>query len=66
MTKITEKVKQIMAEAVTNNRKELDSALIKPISEEYPFSTNGIYFLLGKWVLEKLISFGSIYLLRSL
>ena len=48
MTKITEKVKQIMAEAVTNNRKELDSALIKPISEEYPFSTNGIYFLLGK------------------
>ena len=48
MAKISAKVKQIMDEAIAKNKKELDSALIKPISEDYDFSTNGIYFLLGK------------------
>ena len=48
MLKINEKVKTIMNDALTKNKKELDAALIKPISEDYPFSTNGIYFLLGR------------------
>ena len=37
-----------MTDAITKNKEELEAALIKPISDEYPFSTNGIYFLLGK------------------
>ena len=48
MIKINAKVEAIMNEAITKNKKELDSALIKPISDDYYFSTNGIYFLLGK------------------
>ena len=30
------------------NEKEIEGALIKPLSPDYPFSTNGIYFLIGK------------------
>ena len=48
MIKINAKVEAIMNEAITKNKKELDAALIKPISDDYYFSTNGIYFLLGK------------------
>ena len=48
MIKINTKVEEIMKEAITKNKKELDAALIKPIADDYYFSTNGIYFLLGK------------------
>ena len=37
-----------MLDALKKNKKEIDGALIKPLSESYPFSTNGIYFFIGK------------------
>ena len=37
-----------MREALKKNQKEIEGALIKPLSEEYPFSTNGVYFFIGK------------------
>ena len=48
MLKINDKVKSIMTDAITKNKEELEAALVKPISDDYLFSTNGIYFLLGK------------------
>ena len=39
---------KIMEDALTKNKKDIESALIKPISPEWPFSTNGVYFFLGK------------------
>ena len=48
MIKINAKVEEIMNEAITKNKKELDAALIKPIADNYYFSSNGIYFLLGR------------------
>ena len=30
------------------NQKEIEAALMKPLHPSYPFSTNGIYFLIGK------------------
>ena len=37
-----------MKNALKRNEKEIEGALIKPLSEEYPFSTNGVYFFIGK------------------
>lgn len=37
-----------MREALQKNQKEIEGALIKPLSPDYPFSTNGIYFFIGK------------------
>lgn len=37
-----------MREALKKNQKEIDGALIKPLSKDYAFSTNGIYFFIGK------------------
>jgi hypothetical protein len=37
-----------MKDALKKNSKEIEEALIKPISPEWPFSTNGIYFFIGK------------------
>ena len=42
------KVETIINETLHKNQHEIDMALIKPLSPEYPFSTNGIYFLIGK------------------
>ena len=41
-------VKEIMKNALKKNEKEIESALIKPLTNEYPFSTNGVYFFIGK------------------
>lgn len=45
--KTFKQVKDIIDETIRKNASELKMALISPISEEYPFSTNGIYFLIG-------------------
>ena len=37
-----------MKDALKKNSKEIEGALIKPLSKNYPFSTNGIYFFIGK------------------
>lgn len=42
------KVETLIKETLRKNMKEIDGALIKPLSPDYPFSTNGIYFLIGK------------------
>ena len=41
-------VNQLIQDTLKKNQRELEMALIKPISDEYPFSTNGIYFLIGQ------------------
>lgn len=47
--KTTEKhVKELMTDILNKNKNELDMALIKPITPEYPWSTNGIYILFGR------------------
>lgn len=41
-------VESMITTSLDKNRREIEGALIKPISDDYPFSTNGIYFLIGK------------------
>lgn len=45
---IINKVEKLINETLSKNMKEIEGALIKPLSPDYPFSTNGIYFLIGK------------------
>ena len=35
-------------DSLRKNQRDIEMALIKPLSPEYPFSSNGIYFLIGK------------------
>ena len=46
--KIIKKVETLINESIRKNKREIEGALIKPLSSDYPFSTNGIYFLIGK------------------
>ena len=49
MTKsIHKQVDDLMIKTRLKNKDELETALMKPISDDYAFSTNGIYVLLGK------------------
>lgn len=48
MTTIEKKVEQMINETLRKNQRELEMALIRPLTNDYPFSTNGIYFLIGK------------------
>lgn len=41
-------VESIIKEALKKNQRDIEMALIRPLSPEYPFSTNGVYFLIGK------------------
>ena len=41
-------VEDVIKEALTKNKRDLEEALIKPLHPQYPFSSNGIYFFLGK------------------
>ena len=41
-------VDKILNEKSNDNKKELDTALILPFSDDYPFSCNGVYFFCGK------------------
>ena len=42
------KVEELIEESLRKNQHDIEMALIKPLCPEYPFSTNGIYFLIGK------------------
>ena len=42
------KVEELIEGTLIKNQRDIEMALIKPLSPEYPFSTNGIYFLIGK------------------
>ena len=48
MSKVIDEVENIIQDALKKNENELKHALIRPISEDYPFSTNGVYFLIGR------------------
>ena len=41
-------VDQILRREGEKNKKELNSALILPFSDDYPFCTNGVYFFAGR------------------
>ena len=41
-------VEALIKETLKKNKKELDMALIRPLTPSYPFSTNGVYYLIGK------------------
>lgn len=43
-----QQVEQIINQTMRKNQREIEGALIKPLTDEYPFSSNGIYFLIGK------------------
>ena len=45
---IIKKCETLINETMKKNQKEIEGALIKPLSPDYPFSTNGIYFLIGR------------------
>ena len=45
---IIRKVQSLINETIRKNQREIEGALIKPLSPDYPFSTNGIYFLIGR------------------
>lgn len=42
------KVDKIISDVLAKNKEELDMASIKPITPEYPFSSNGLYIFIGK------------------
>ena len=44
-------VESIIKEALKKNQRDIEMALIRPLSPEYPFSTNGVYFLIGKSIM---------------
>jgi hypothetical protein len=48
MNKVILEVDKILDDNSKRNQKELNSALILPFSDEYPFCTNGVYFYVGK------------------
>ena len=48
MNKVILEVDKILDDNSKRNQKELNSALILPFSNEYPFCTNGVYFFCGK------------------
>ena len=41
-------VENVIKETLKKNQRDIEMALIRPLSPEYPFSTNGVYFLIGK------------------
>ena len=40
-------VEKLINETLNKNMRDIEGALIKPLSDDYPFSSNGIYFLIG-------------------
>ena len=45
---VFKEVEALIQKTMKKNQKEIESALMKPLHPSYPFSTNGIYFLIGK------------------
>ena len=46
--KALKEVDEQISKIVNKNKKELDTALIKPIHKAHPFSSNGMYCFIGK------------------
>ena len=45
---VINKVDKTLSEQIQKNKQDIDNATIKPFSDEYQFSTNGIYLFCGK------------------
>ena len=45
---VIKNVEEMIQDTLRKNQRDIEMALIRPLSPEYPFSTNGIYFLIGK------------------
>mgnify|MGYP001026860966 CR=1 FL=1 len=45
---IINSVESLIKKTLQKNQREIEMALIKPLHPEYPFSSNGIYFLIGR------------------
>ena len=45
---IMKEVESLIQKTMKKNQKEIEGALMKPLHPSYPFSTNGIYFLIGR------------------
>ena len=48
MTKLSALVDDLIEHDIKRHKKLLNGALIKPISKDYPFASNGLYFFCGK------------------
>ena len=48
MSKVIDEVNNEIANVIRKNKKELDTALIKPMHKNHQFSTNGLYCFIGK------------------
>lgn len=46
--KVLKDVENVIKETLKKNQRDIEMALIRPLSPDYPFSTNGVYFLIGK------------------
>lgn len=57
MNSIEHDVNNIIRSVVKRNSAELDMALIKPLSNDYMFSTNGLYIFCGKMGSGKTLRF---------
>lgn len=42
------KANQLLSKQISKNKRDIDNATIKPFTDDYPFSTNGIYLFCGK------------------
>ena len=45
---VLKEVEELIQKALKKNQKDIEGALMKPLAPTYPFSTNGIIFLIGK------------------
>ena len=45
---VINKVNKTLTQQINKNKEDIDNATIKPFSDDYPFSTNGIYLFCGK------------------
>ena len=48
MKKAISEVDELLNDKSKENQKELDTALILPFSNDYPFCSNGVYFYVGR------------------
>ena len=47
-TTAIKQVETLIKQTLEKNQRDIQMALIQPLSPDYPFSSNGIYFLIGK------------------
>ena len=71
-TAVEKEVEALIRKTLKKNKKELDMALIRPLTPSYPFSTNGVYYLIGKmgsgksfWIWKKNPYYSKIYFCTS-